>query len=68
MRARRFFGHRSIKNTLKYIQLDAAIHSEEDYQFVCKAASTVEDAMSLIELGFEHVCGFGAIKLFRKHA
>jgi integrase len=64
----RFLGHRSIKNTLRYIQLDAAIYSEEDDQFVCKAASTVDDAMSLIELGFEHVCEFDGIILFRKRS
>jgi len=30
------------------------------------AASNVDDAMSRVELGFEHVCGFG-VKLFSKH-
>jgi integrase len=62
----RFLGHRSIKNTLKYIQLDEALFSEEDDQFVCKAASTVKDAMELIELGFQHVCDYDGVKLFKK--
>ena len=64
----RFLGHRSIQNTLKYIQLDAALFSEEADQYVCKAASTVEEAMNLIELGFQHVCDFDGVKLFRKRS
>ncbi len=64
----RFLGHRSIQNTLKYIQLDTALFSEEEEQFVCKAASTVEEAMNLIELGFQHVCDFNGVKLLRKRS
>jgi len=62
----RFLGHRSVQNTLRYIQLEEALFSEEDNQFVCKAASTVEEAMKFIELGFQHVCDFDGVKLFRK--
>jgi hypothetical protein len=32
-------------------------------QYVYKAASNVDDAMSRIELGFEHVCGGGYVSL-----
>jgi len=34
---------------------------------MCKGASNVDDAMNRIELGFEHVCGFG-VKLLRKRS
>jgi integrase len=63
-----FLGHRSIKNTLKYIQLDAALYADEDEQFVSKAASKVNEAMEFIELGFEYVCDFDGVKLFRKRS
>ena len=32
-------------------------------QYVYKAASNVDDAMSRIELGFEHFCGGGYVSL-----
>ncbi|EMR73901.1 site-specific recombinase XerD [Thaumarchaeota archaeon SCGC AB-539-E09] len=62
----RFLGHRSVQNTLKYIQLDEALFSDEDEQYVCKAASTVKEAMKLIEFGFQHVTDFDGVKLFKK--
>ncbi|MEM3728373.1 MAG: site-specific integrase [Candidatus Bathyarchaeia archaeon] len=55
-------GHKSIRNTLIYTQL---IPSNED-DFICKAATTVEEAKQLIEAGFEYVCDIEGIKLFRK--
>ena len=62
----RFLGHRGLKNTLKYVQLEEALFDEDDDQYVCKAASTAKEAMKLIELGFQHVCDFDDVKLFRK--
>ena len=62
----RFLGHRNIKNTLIYIQLEEVIFKREEDEFICKAARTVEEAKMLIEAGFEYVCDFGDVKLFRK--
>jgi len=62
----RFLGHRNVQNTLKYIQLEEALFSEEDDQFICKAASTVDDAEKLIELGFQYVYDVENVKLFKK--
>ncbi|MEM3153261.1 MAG: site-specific integrase, partial [Candidatus Bathyarchaeia archaeon] len=56
-------GHRNIKNTLVYTQL---INSQENNEYVCKVAKTVEQASELIEAGFEYVCDFDGVKLFRK--
>lgn len=61
-----FLGHRIIKNTLVYIQLEGALFKNENEEFVCKAAGTVEDAKVLIEAGFDYVTEFNSIKLFRK--
>jgi len=56
-------GHRNIKNTLIYTQL---ISSENDDEYICKVAKTVEQAAELIEAGFEYVCEIDGVKLFRK--
>lgn len=62
----RFLGHRNIKNTLIYIQLEEAIFKKQDDEFICKTAKSVEEAKVLVEAGFEYVCEFDGVKLFRK--
>ena len=62
----RSIGHKSIKNTLIYIQLEEAIYAKRDDDFICEAARTVEEAKILIEAGFNSVCEFDEVKLFRK--
>jgi integrase len=55
-------GHRNIKNTLVYTHL---VNFKSD-EYVCKAASNVDQARELIETGFEYVTECAEIKLFRK--
>lgn len=62
----KFLGHKTIKSTLIYIQLEEAIFKEENDEFICKAAASIEDAKTLIEEGFDYVCEFNGVKLFRK--
>jgi integrase len=57
-----FLGHRNIKNTLVYTQL---INFEND-DYHSATASTVQEAAKLIEAGFEYVCTYTDIMLFRK--
>jgi integrase len=54
-------GHRNIQNTLLYTQL-IDFHNDEYHSATAK---TVLEAQKLVE-GFEYVCDFGEIKLFRK--
>ena len=61
-----FLGHKSVKNTLLYIQLEEAIFKDEDKGFICKTAKTVDEAKTWIEAGFEYVYEVDSIKLFRK--
>jgi hypothetical protein len=61
-----FLGHKNIKNTLIYIQLEEALFKRENEEFICKVAVTVEEAKTLVEVGFEYVCEFNASRLFRK--
>ena len=59
-------GHKNIKNTLLYTQL---VSVGEDKGFICKIANTSNDAVALIEEGFELHCNYGEndeTKLFRK--
>jgi integrase len=58
----RKMGHRSLKNTLIYIDL-ADFQSEE---YICKVAKTIEEATELIEAGFEYVTEMDDVKLFKK--
>ena len=51
---------------ISYIQLEEAIFKEENDEFICKAAKTVDEAKALIEEGFEYLCKFEDVKLFRK--
>ena len=62
----RFLGHKSIKNTLVYIQLEEALFNREPEEYLCKVADTVEDAKAIIELGYQYVCEFNQSKLFRR--
>ena len=55
-------GHKKIETTLIYTQLIG--FKEEEY--VCKTASSLEEAKKLIEEGFEYVTEMDGIKLFRK--
>jgi integrase len=62
----KFLGHRSIKNTLVYIDLESVCfpHGGDDYH--AKTARTEAEALKLIEAGFDYVCSIGEAKLFRK--
>jgi integrase len=58
-------GHKNIKNTLIYIQLEEALFKDE-IDYVSKVAKTEAEACVLIEAGFDFVCDFDGHKLFRK--
>ena len=51
-----FLGHREIKNTLLYVQLEKAIFNHGDDKFTVKIAKTPKEISSLLEAGFEYVC------------
>jgi len=61
-----FLGHKNIKNTLIYVQLEEALFRKQSEEYVCKTAKTVKEAKELIEGGFEYVTEIEGIKLFRK--
>jgi hypothetical protein len=55
-------GHRSILNTQLYVQL---IKTDSD-DYHSATAKNIAEASKLIETGFEYVCDYEGIKLFRK--
>ena len=58
----RILGHRNIQSTLLYTQL---INFESD-EFHSATAKTIQEAQKLVEAGFEYICDFNEVKLFRK--
>lgn len=59
----RKMGHKSLKNTLIYIDL-SDFDNEEEY--ISKVAQTQEEIQQLIEAGFEYVCQSHGLTFFRK--
>jgi hypothetical protein len=59
----RLLGHKSIQNTLRYIQL----HVSEDDSFICKAAKSLPEVTVLVESGYDFVCKLeDGIQIFRE--
>ena len=58
-------GHKSIKNTLLYVQLQEALFQGET-NYISKVAKTEKEICSLVEAGFEYVTEFEGAKIFRK--
>jgi integrase/recombinase XerD len=60
-------GHRTIKSTMTYINLEAALyHNSNVDDFHVKMAATLEEACKLLETGFEYITDMDGKKLFRK--
>lgn len=61
----RLLGHKSILNTMIYVNLEQAIFEESD-DYIVKTASNIDEASKLLEVGFEYVTDMEGMKLFRK--
>ncbi|HKM60384.1 MAG TPA: hypothetical protein VJY36_05875 [Candidatus Bathyarchaeia archaeon] len=58
-------GHKNIKNTLLYVQLQEALFQGET-NYISKVAKTENEICRLVEAGFEYVTEFEGSKIFRK--
>jgi integrase len=56
-------GHKRIQTTMIYTQLIAI---EQDGEYTCKIAKTIEEAIPLIEAGFTQASEYDGIKIFKK--
>ena len=60
-------GHKSIQSTETYIHLEKMMYDgEADDQFIVKVADTMDEAVRLLEVGFEFHAEVEGHKLFRK--
>lgn len=60
-------GHKSIKSTEAYIHIEKMLYQNEaNDQFTVKVANTLDDAVKLMEVGFEFHTEIEGNKLFRK--
>jgi len=58
----RILGHKNIKNIL----LDTQLVDFKDDKYVSKDVNNVEEALKLVETGFDYVCEVNGYQLFRK--
>ena len=68
LHVQRLLGHKSIQNTLIYIDLEAKLFDNSNDGYTSRIAQNTGEACSLIEVGFEYVTGEYADggKIFRK--
>jgi len=60
-------GHRDIKSTMVYINIENAIYGQgQPEEFHVKVAHTLDEACKLVEAGFEYVTNMEGAKIFRK--
>lgn len=62
----RMLGHKSIKNTMIYINLENALFQTSNDEFHVRIAETVEEACELLEAGFDYVGKIRGSDVFRK--
>ncbi|MEM1551633.1 MAG: tyrosine-type recombinase/integrase [Candidatus Bathyarchaeia archaeon] len=63
---KRMLGHRSLSNTEIYINIENALFPESSEEFHVKVARSIDEAVQLVEQGFEYVCEMDGAKIFRK--
>lgn len=61
-----YLGHKSIKNTLLYVQLAEVIFKDMPDEFTTRVTKTVKGARTLIEAGFNFILEMDGVKIFRK--
>ncbi len=60
-------GHKSINNTMIYINLEQALfHAGDNSEYTTRVAKTVKGVRALLEAGFEYIIDMEGVKLFRK--
>jgi hypothetical protein len=60
-------GHKSLRNTEVYINLEQAIFNVgENCEYTTRIAKTVKGARALLAAGFDYITDMDGFKLFRK--
>lgn len=63
---KKILGHKRLRSTEIYINLEQAVFEEVNDEFHVKVANTLEEACKLLEVGFEYITDMDGCKLFRK--
>jgi len=63
---KQILGHKSINNTMIYINIEQALFLTENDQWTCRTASNPKEVTELIEAGFEYVTELDGLKFFKK--
>ncbi|KPV65129.1 MAG: hypothetical protein AOA65_0508 [Candidatus Bathyarchaeota archaeon BA1] len=62
----KLLGHKSIQNTLIYINPEQIAFQTTADEFTVRVANNVHEACKLVEVGFEYVCSKDGLMFFRK--
>jgi len=63
---KRVLGHKTLKSTEVYINIEQALFEQEPEEFHVKATSDPKEIKQLLEVGFEYVCSKNNLMFFRK--
>lgn len=63
---KQFLGHKSLKNTEIYINIERTLFEPGSDEFTVKVADKAEDVKALLETGFEYVCQKEGLIFLRK--
>ncbi len=64
---KKVLGHRSMKSTEVYINIEQAVFEEdENEEFIVKIAETRDEIKALLEVGFKYICEKEDLMYFRK--
>jgi len=61
-----YLGHKKVKSTLRYIQLEQSLFKDTSDEFTVRVTTKLEEIKQLLEVGFEFVCEKDGLLYFRK--
>lgn len=65
---KQFLGHKSLKSTEIYINIECTIFEQSNEGFTVKVAEKPEEVKALLEVGFEYVCEKEGLIFLRKRS
>jgi hypothetical protein len=66
LHVQQLLGHRDLRNTLIYINLEKVIFQNAGKEYHIKVAEDLQEACKLLEVGFEYFTDLNGAKLFKK--
>jgi integrase len=63
---KRILGHKTLKSTEVYINIEQAMFLVTDDEYHVKVANDLKEACQLVEVGFEYITDMEGAKIFRK--